>query len=58
MSFELEELCVVAPLDATKGEWYTKLVYDDISDMEINNIYNVTAMKEYYINPAVNGEIK
>ena len=57
VSFENEELWVVAPLDVLEGEKYTESIRDDTSNIEIENIYNVIGSSKYYVNHISNREI-
>lgn len=46
MSFELNAVRLVAPLDPQEGERYNKLVKDDVEIKEIDNLYNITTRRK------------
>ena len=54
MIFEGNDLRFIVPLDPSQGERYKELVREEYHDA-IDNIYNITATEEDYINPTANG---
>ena len=50
LSFEYDKMRVVAPLDPLEGQIYIELVFNEGQADHLDNIYNVTALKEEYIN--------
>ena len=57
LSFEYEEMRVVSPIDPLEGKRYVEPVYNEGQGDYLDQIYNVTAMQEDYINPAANGNL-
>ena len=57
LSFEDDEMRVVAPLDPLEGQRYVEPVVNEGKGDHLDNIYNVTALKEDYINPSVDGNL-
>jgi hypothetical protein len=57
MSFEIDTLHVIVPLDAHEGDIYNELVNDDAQSSIIENIYTITGCREYYVNTMVDGEM-
>jgi hypothetical protein len=51
MIFEVRDLKVTAPLDPTEGKRYI----EPIRGNNINNLYNMTAWMDDYVNPTTNG---
>ena len=43
MIFEKKSLCIIVPLDPTKGLCYIEPVYDYHSDDDLDCIYKITA---------------
>ena len=58
LSFEDEEMRVVSPIDPLKGQRYVEHVYNEGHGDYLEQIYNVTAMQEDYINPIVDGKLR
>ncbi len=56
MYFEGKGLRVIVPLDTSQGERYTEPVKDEDRDV-LDNIYNITAKDEDYVNPTTKGVI-
>jgi hypothetical protein len=50
MSFEIDTLRVVAPLDLYEGDWYNEPVDEDAQRLGVENIYKVMGHMEDYIN--------
>ena len=57
LSFEYDEMRVVAPLDPLEGQRYVEPVFNEGQGDHLDNIYNVTALKEDYINPTADGNL-
>jgi hypothetical protein len=53
MIFELGDLKVIAPLDPTKGNRYIERARGN----EIDNLYNMTARMDDYVNPTAYGAL-
>jgi hypothetical protein len=48
---------VITPLDPNEGNRYNENVNEDAQSSIIENIYQITRHKEYYINPLADGEL-
>ena len=57
LSFEDNEMRVVSPIGPLEGQRYVEFVYNDGHGGYHEQIYNVTAMQEDYINPIENGNL-
>ena len=57
LSFEDDEMRVVAPLDPLEGKRYIELVLNEGQGDHLDNIYNVTSLMEDYINPTADGNL-
>ena len=57
LSFEYDDLRVVAPLDPLEGKRYVEMVFNEGKGDHLDNIYNATALREDYINPTPNGNL-
>ena len=57
LSFEDDEMRVFAPLDPLEGQRYIEPVFNEGKGDHLDNIYNVTALREDYINPTPNGNL-
>ena len=57
LSFEDDEMRVVAPLDPLERQRYIEPMFNEGQVDHLENIYNVTSLKEYYINPTTNGNL-
>ena len=57
LSFEDNEMRVVSPIDPLEGQRYVDTVYNEGQGDYLDQIYNVTALQEYYINPIVDGNL-
>jgi hypothetical protein len=55
MSFEIDTMHVVMPLDPYEGDWYNEPMDEDAWRSIIENIYKITGCREDYINPITNG---
>ena len=56
--FEDDEMRVVAPLDPLEGQRYVEPVFNEGQGDHLDNIYNVTALEEDYINPTTDGNLR
>ena len=50
-------MSVVLPIDPLEGQRYVEPVYNEGRGDYLDQIYNVTAMQEDYINPIENGNL-
>ena len=57
LSFEDDEMRVVTPLDPLKGQRYIEPMFKEGKGDHLDNIYNVTALKEDYINSTTDGNL-
>ena len=57
LSFEDDEMRVVVPLNLLEGQRYVELVFNKGKVDHIDSIYNITALREDYINPTVDGNL-
>ena len=57
LSFKDEEMRVVSPIDPLEGQRYVKPVYSEGQGDYLDHIYNVTSLKDDYINPIVSGNL-
>ena len=57
ISFEDDEMRVFAPLDPLEGHRYVEPVFNEWEGDHLDNIYNVTALKEDYINSTADGNL-
>jgi hypothetical protein len=57
MSFEMNNVCVIVPLDWVEGDRYNELVNEDVQSSIIENIYNIIGHKEDYVNSTIDGEL-
>ena len=57
LSFEDNEMRVVSPIDPLEGQRYIEPVYNDGQVDYLDQIYNVTALQEDYINPTMDGNL-
>ena len=48
---------VVSPLDPLEGQRCIESVFNEGQGDHLDNIYNVTILKEYYINPTMDGNL-
>ena len=58
LSFEDNEMRVVSPIDPLEGQRYVKPVYNEGKGDYLDQIYNVTAMQEDYINLTTDGNLR
>ena len=58
LSFEDKKMRVVLPIDPFEGQIYIEPIYNEEQGDYLDQIYNVTAMQEYYIGPAVDGNLR
>ena len=57
LSFEDDEMRVVAPLDPLEGKRYVEPIFNEGQGGHLDNIYNVTVLNKYYINPTMDGNM-
>jgi hypothetical protein len=57
MSFEIDTLHVITPLDLNEGDRYNEPMDEDEQSSVIENIYKITWCREDYINPIADGEL-
>ena len=57
LSFEDDEMRVVSPIDPLEGQRYVELVYNEGQGDYLDQIYNVTSLKEDYINLVEDGNL-
>ena len=57
LSFEDDEMRVVVPLNPLEGQRYVEPMFNEGQGDHLDNIYNVTALKEDYINPTADGNL-
>ena len=55
--FEDDEMRVVVSLDPLEGKRYIEPVFNEGQGDLLDNIYNVTTLKEDYINPTADGNL-
>ena len=58
LSFEDDDMRVFASLNPLEGQRYVELVFNEGQGGHLDNIYNVTSLKEDYINPTANGNLR
>ena len=57
LSFEDDEMRVVAPLDPLEGPRYVEPVFNGGCGDHLKTIYNITTLQEDYINPTADGNL-
>jgi hypothetical protein len=57
MSFEVDTLCVITPMDPNEVDRYNDLMNEDAGSYVIEIIYNITGHREDYINPTADREL-
>ena len=57
LSFEDDEMMVVAPINPLEGQRYVEPVYSEGQGDYLYHIYNVTSLKYDYINPTSDGNL-
>ena len=57
LSFQDDEMRVVAPLDPLEGPRYIEPVFNEGHGDHLDTIYNITALREDYINPTTDGNL-
>ena len=57
LSFEDDEMRVVAPLDPLEGQRFIEPLFNEGKGDHLDNIYNVNSLKEDYINPTTDGNL-
>jgi hypothetical protein len=57
MSFEIDTLHVIMPLDPNEGDIYNNIMNEDAHSSIIENIYNIIGHGEDYINATSDGEL-
>ena len=50
-------MILVSPIHPLEGQTYIEPVYNEGHVDYLDQIYNVTAMQEYYINPTIEGNL-
>ena len=58
LSFEDDEMRVVSPLDPLEGQRYVEPMFKEGKCDHLDNFYNVTALREDYINPTADGNLR
>ena len=53
LTFEDSEIRVVAPIDPLKSQRYVELVNSEGRDDYLDQIYNITSIKDDYVNPKI-----
>ena len=57
MTFEGDDLRVIAPLDPDEGQRYTKPIREEDYSYALENIYKLTTRQHDYINPTAGGNL-
>lgn len=57
MPFEIDMLCMIAPLYLNESVRYNEIVNEDVQSSIIENIYQITGCREDYINSIIDGEL-
>ena len=57
LSFKYSEMRVVAPIDPLEGQQYVEPVHNKGKENYLDQMYNTMYLKEYYINPIVDGNL-
>lgn len=57
MPFEIDMLCMIAPLYLNESVRYNEIVNEDVQSSIIENIYQITGRREDYINSIIDGEL-
>jgi hypothetical protein len=57
MTFEIDGLRVITPLDLDEGPRYTKPIREEDHAYELENIYKLTTIQQDYINPITDGNL-
>jgi hypothetical protein len=57
MTFEGDDLRVIAPLDMDEGRRYAEPIREEDHAYELENIYKLTARQQDYINPTTDGNL-
>ena len=57
LSFEDDEMRVIAPLDPLEGPRYVEPLFNEGHGDHLDTICNITALREDYINPIVDGNL-
>jgi hypothetical protein len=57
MTFERDNLRVIAHLDPDEGQRYTEPIKEEDHAYKLENIYKLTARKQNYINPTTDGNL-
>jgi hypothetical protein len=57
MTFEKDNLRVIAPLDLDEGQRYTEPIREEDHTYELESIYKLTAIQHDYINPTTDGNM-
>ena len=57
LSFEDDEMRVVAPIDPLEGQRYVESMFNEGQGDQLDNFYNVGSLREDYINPTADGNL-
>jgi hypothetical protein len=57
MSFEIDTLRIITPLDKNEGDRYNDPMNEDAQSLIIQNIYQIIGCMEYYVNTIAYGEL-
>jgi hypothetical protein len=57
ISFEVDGLRVIAPLDPDEGQRYTEPIKEEYRAYELESIYKLTMRQQDYINPTTDGNL-
>ena len=57
MTFEGDGLRVITPLDPDEGPRYTEPIIEEYHAYELENLYKLTTIQQYYINPIEDGNL-
>lgn len=57
MTFESNTPTLITPLDPRERARHTELVREDLDNYDVGELYNITARREDYVNPTMDGEL-
>jgi hypothetical protein len=57
MTFKVDGLRVIAPMDPDEGRRYTKPIREEDCTYELDHIYKLTTRQQDYINPTIDGNL-
>ena len=49
---------VVSPIDTQEGQQFVEPIYNEGQGDYLDHIYNVSTLKDDYVNPTVNGNLR